>query len=80
MEILSFCKTFDETNDITEHLDVIWMSEVLDFCDKSNHKIVDIDVNMTSIGSKYSVLVIYKTQPEYYTTTYSGFPEPTIVN
>tara|TARA_R100000030_G_scaffold87822_2_gene71650 strand:+ start:369 stop:596 length:228 start_codon:yes stop_codon:yes gene_type:complete len=75
MEIFTFAKEFADilqqdgtilpaSNSIQQHIDEIWMEEVLDFCAESKHKIYDIDINLTKKGKNPFVVVIYKLLPK----------------
>ena len=75
MEIFTFAKEFADilqqngtvlpaSNSIQQHIDEIWMEEVLDFCAESNYKIYDIDINLTKKGKNPFVVVIYKLSPK----------------
>jgi len=60
MQLMTFCKVFNDVQEISDHDDDIWLMEVTDFCKEFGYNLHDVQLNVTRLLNATLVTALYK--------------------
>ena len=60
MQLMTFCKVFNDVKEISDHVDDIWLMEVTDFCKEFGYNLHDVQLNVTRLLNATLVTALYK--------------------